>query len=91
MPHNSKVKNQLKFTELDINASQACLIKRHQIHLKSLSFSACSGMILTSYSKYDPGKKLKKEFYSSIGQYKKFKKMYEIDTRLYIGKMYLKV
>ena len=24
-PHNSKVKSHLKFTELDINASQACL------------------------------------------------------------------
>ena len=26
MPHNSKVKSHLKFTELDINASQACSI-----------------------------------------------------------------
>ena len=26
MPHNSKVKSHLKFTELDINASQACIL-----------------------------------------------------------------
>ena len=43
-----------------------------------MSGSPCSGLIVTSYSKNNPSRKLKKEFYSSLNQYKKFKKMYEI-------------
>ena len=40
--------------------------------------SPCSGLVVTSYSKYDPTRKLEKKIYSSIIQYKKFKKMYEL-------------
>ena len=40
--------------------------------------SPCSGLVVTSYSKYGPNRKLKNEFYSSIHQYESFKKMYEI-------------
>ena len=41
--------------------------------------SPCSGLIVTSYRKDNPSRKLKKEFYSSINHYKKFKKMFELD------------
>ena len=44
-----------------------------------LCCSPCSGLVVTSYSKYEPSRKLEKEFHSSINQYKKFKKMYEIN------------
>ena len=43
-----------------------------------MSGSPCSGLVVTSYSKNDPSTKLKKEFFSSINQYKKFKNIYEL-------------
>ena len=49
--------------------------------LTVFSGSPCSGLVVTSYNKNDPSKKLKKKFYSSINQYKKFKKMYDIEPR----------
>ena len=51
-----------------------------------LYFRPCSGLIVTSYRKDIPSRKLKKEFYSSINNYKKFKKMYELGSE-YKGKL----
>ena len=50
--------------------------------LKAICFSPCSGLVVTSYNKNkydtDARRKLEKKIYSSSDQYKKFKKMYEL-------------
>ena len=58
---------------------QVKYVSEYMGHCKISCGSPCSGLVVTSYNKNDPSRKLRNKFYSSINQYKKFKKMFEID------------
>ena len=50
------------------------------VRLMVMCGSPCSGLVVTSYNKYEPSKKLKEKFFSSINHYKEFKKMKTLYT-----------
>ena len=51
--------------------------------IKAFSFRPCAGRVVSDFSISQPDEKMKSYFAKVIGQYKKYKKMYTINDRLF--------